>query len=163
MSKKSCFKNSKISGLSLIEILVVLAIVVAITFFAVLNLSGTYRQKALENDAAKIVFSLRTAKEKSISQQDGNQWGVHFENSADKIGVYAVFAGSGFSTSTSIIYKNLDPSVQFIIPGQGSSVDIFFSKVYGLSSVSTSIIISLRSDSSNQRVIGITQNGGIQY
>lgn len=161
--EKHCSLERGYAGFTIIEILVILAIVAAVALFGGLSLYGVFKEKAIESDATRMAFSLRAAREKAISQEGGSQWGAHFESSVNSSGFYAVFSGPAFIPGTSAVYKNLDASVRFINPAPGNSLDIIFSKVYGLPSTSTSIIISLKSDISRQKIISVSQNGEIQY
>src|SRR3989338_5433970 len=70
-------------GFTLIEILVVLGISVILATGGFLALWNLRRHQALDLSAQKIVAVLRDAQARSIGQENGLAWGVHFENGAD--------------------------------------------------------------------------------
>lgn len=153
----------KISGISLIEVLIVVAIVAIIALFGGLNLFGIYKQKALENNAAQIAFSLRAAREKSMSQEDSAQWGVYFGNLGKPFYAVGQVQGALFIQNSTVTYKLLDSPVQYDNIATGGAATVYFSKIYGLPSGSSSIIISLRADSSQKKTIIVNENGEISY
>lgn len=154
--------KKNIKGVSFIEIMIVIGIVAGLAMIGGLNLLGVYKQRALENDAAQIAFSLRAARTKSITQENTDQWGVRLDNSSTS-GFYEIFYGPTYNPNNIMAGKNLNPSVQFVNPAPGNYLDISFSKIYGLPSNSTSIIISLKGDSSRQKIITINNNGEVNY
>ncbi len=150
-------------GFTLIELLIVISIVAILATIISLNLSGFSKSQSVVNDASKIAFVLRGARDKSISQENANQWGVYFENSANDDGFYALFEGPSYASGTTAFKKSLSPSVKFINPASGSTTTIPFAKVTGLPSGTSSVVISSKSNEAISKTLIINSNGEIQY
>lgn len=156
-------KNIHRAGISLIEIIVVMGI------FAVLAASlrffpiDYFYARSLEDDATKIAFALRGARDRSITQESASAWGVHFENGPTGGDYFQVFKGDAFASGTVAERINLNETVQFTAPPSSSSTDVLFSKVAGLPTGGGSIIISLIAKPSVSKTITVLANGQIQY
>ncbi len=149
-------------GFTLIELLLVISITIALGTITGLNLYGIYIRRNLNSDIQKVVYVLRTARDNSINQEQVSQWGVHFENPTSGQGFYVLFRGDSYSAGVSSLRKTLGQGVQFTSPPSGSSADVIFSKLTGLSSTASPIIISLISDATASGTISITTST-IQY
>jgi|GEM_PF-1067318 len=117
------------TGFTLFEVLIVLA------FMAVMGAVGLgyyfnyFRQTTLKTTADEITAFLYETQQKSVGQQDGSQWGVHFENPADGVPFYASFKGLTYTEP--VDKKFLDNALDFAYPANGESADIIFSKING--------------------------------
>jgi len=153
----------KILGFSLLELVIVIAIIAILGTVGFVKLTDYFIRNNLEKDAQKIAFTLKNARDRSISQDRGFQWGVHFENPATGKGFYELFAGASYPGQT-ILRNNLNTGVEFLSPSASSTLDILFSKVTGLASASTTIIIALSDDDSITKSISISNtNSEINY
>lgn len=157
-------KNEYRSGVTLMELVVVMGMFIvvaaAVRFFPV----DFFYNRSIEDDAAKIAFTLRGARDRAIVQDTGNAWGVHFVNQAGTQGdYYEVFKGDTYGTGTVVEKVNLNETVQFSLPVVASSTDILFAKVTGLPSGAGSVIISLISKQTTTRTINVLTSGQIQY
>jgi len=74
-------KYLKPRALTYIEILLVIGITAIISTIGAGFYVNQQKVKVLETTAQEIVAYLKYAQQKSISQEQGLQWGVHFENS----------------------------------------------------------------------------------
>ncbi len=148
---------------TLIELLIVIGITAIISVVAFMNLFGYRGAQDLDLAVREIVMSLRNAQDRSISQESGNRFGVHFENPAGADDFYDLFSGTTYATGTIIAKSALRPTVQFSDPASGISKDVLFSPVSGLPSVSTTIIISLKRDASVSKTIIVNTNGNISF
>ena len=161
--KKHGIRNSNRAGMSLVELMVVMGIfvilVASIRFFPV----GYFYARSLDDDVTKISFALRGAHDRAMAQDAGSAWGVHFVNDAAGIDYYQVFKGDTFASGTVVERINMNDSVQFISPPAASSTDVMFSKMNGLPTGATSVIISLISAPTKTRSITILGNGQIEY
>lgn len=151
------------SGLTLIELLVVMGIAIvmaaAIGFFPI----GFFYTRSLDDDASKIAFTLRGARDRAVVQQDAGAWGVHFVNPPTGGDYYQVFRGDTYGTGTVIEKIALNETVQFTVPPVSSTTDVLFSKIYGLPSGASSVIISLISKPATTHTVTILASGQIQY
>lgn len=162
MFKVSNFKTNK-KGFSLFEFLIVIAIFSIMAIFTSTNLFNVSQTKNLENDVQKIVFILRSARDRSVERENSTRWGVHFENSTSSHDYFVLFSGADYLTGTSTIRTELKSGNEFVYPASGASTDIIFSEVYGLPSTTSSIIIALKDNISASSTIQILQQGQIQY
>lgn len=149
-------------GISLVELLIVIGIIVIMAVVLTPQLLGYYFKSQLTGDTAKIASTLRAARDKSITQEDATQWGVHFVNPSSGLDYYILFKGASYP-GTDVKRINLNPNVIFASIPSGSSTDRIFSKMIGLPSSTSSIIISLTNDSNASSTISITSSGEIQY
>jgi len=155
------FKNNsrkKKKGFTLIEILIVVAISTILSGISFSSYVNHRRAKLLEFTKQEIVGYLRYAQQKSISQEGGNQWGIHFENPDSGDDFYALYHGTTYSSSEGTRY--LPKGLEFQSPSSGNTIDISFSKLTGenYSEAEQEVIIDL---TNNQiaRVIRIMTNG----
>lgn len=148
-------------GFTLIELIIVMAItaIIIVGSYGILGFNFKSRNE-LELAAREIVSVLRNAQDRSISQEDGVQWGVYFENMSNNSGFYVLYKGA---TTTFISKKNLNPNIKFSDPLIGNSKDISFNKMSGLPVSSTTIVIFLENNSLATTTITVNLNGQIQY
>lgn len=149
--------------MSLIEIIVVMGIFVvlaaSIRFFPI----DYFYAQSLNDDATKVAFALRGARDRAVAQEAGSKWGVHFVNNATGGDYYQVFKGDTFISGAVIERINLNETVQFISPPSASSTDVIFSKLNGLPTGASSIIISLISEPTNIKTITVRGTGQVDY
>jgi len=154
--------NSK--GLSLVELLIAMSIIVIIGLLIVPNLLNYRRAQDLDFDAKAIVAALRDAQQRAITQEDlapGEQWGVRFDNTISGQHFYAVFKGTVYP-GTTVLRKPLKSSIEFYsipIPPH-----VFLENLTGLpvsvSSASVTIRIKNASCPSPEcKTININSNG----
>ncbi len=151
-------------GVSLIELLVSIAIVAVLAGLGMINLFGRRGQVELEGTAQQMSILLKEARSRSISQSSSTSWGVHFENATGTAPFYALFAGS-YGTSTRVNYNRLPPSVGYVsssIPA-GSSVNVIFDQMTGLSATSTNLRIYMIANPVNSSTIAISQSGLVDW
>jgi prepilin-type N-terminal cleavage/methylation domain-containing protein len=151
-------QDTRYKAFTLLELLIVIGITAVLSAVGVGFYVNQQKAKILDNTAQEIANYLRYAQQKSISQEQGQQWGVHFENPSSGSGFYALYTGTTYSSP--IETKYLPAGIEFQTPSSGNSVNVSFNKLTGLnySGVEQEIIIRL---TSNQvaRVIRIISNG----
>lgn len=147
----------------MIELVVVMGIFImlaaTVRFFPI----DFFYAQSLNDDAAKIAAVLRGARDRSVTQEAASAWGVHFVNNATGPDYYQVFRGDNFATGTVTERVNLNETVQFVSPPSASTTDVMFSKMSGLPTGASSIIISLIARPSNSKTLTIVGSGQIQY
>ncbi len=146
-------------GFTLIEMMIVLAIIVIIGTTVTLNLFGNRSHADLTNTAKEIATTLRQAQSDSLSSEQGGAWGVHFDNTSSTQPYYSLVytsstnigggltggsSGSGFVITTVGQY-NLPADVCYASSSIaiGSSTNIFFSEVSGAPSATATIVLDL--------------------
>lgn len=142
------------SGFSLIELLLVLAIMVVMAGTASTFLFGQKTGIEVEEEAFKVSANLRTARSKSVSLDGGASWGVYFDNSGDPY--YDLFYGANHSSGTTTEKIYLPESVVFQAPPAGSSTEIIFNKRTGIPLGAASTTVTLKSSSQQNQTKNIT-------
>lgn len=150
-------------GTTLIELLIVIAIIAILISFSFLNLFGTRGQNDLKSASQQIVATLREARSRSVAQTSGTGWGVHFENSANPF--YALFYSATYVSTTIIGYYSLPSDVGYATSdiAFGSFKEISFSQLSGLASASTSITIYLLTNPASSFTISMASSGAVSY
>ncbi|MEK7634327.1 MAG: GspH/FimT family pseudopilin [Patescibacteria group bacterium] len=159
--KKYFFQIDK--AFTLIELLIVIGIISIISVFGILNLFSFRSYQDLNLTVNGIAAVLRSAQSRSISQESGGNFGVHFENSSSGENFYDLFQGSNYISGNLILRTSLKREIQFINPASGSSKDIVFSPITGLPASSSTVIIAFKRDNSISKTITINSNGQIQF
>ncbi len=147
---------------TLIEILIVVAVTAVLATVGFVSFAGFHARNNLNLTVNEIISLLRNAQNRSITQENGSNWGVHFENPSNQDDFYALFQGVAYSSGNTVLRANLRPAVQFNNPSSGASKDIVFNPISGLPTASATVIISLKSDYSSAKTIIINANGQIQ-
>lgn len=148
-------------GFTLMEVLIVAGITIVIAGIGISSYVGQQKTKLLDNTAKEIVGYLRYAQQKSISQEEGSQWGVHFENSTDGRDFYALYTGETYSSPTETKY--LPAGITFQTPTSGNSVDMSFEKLIGFLSGETYQQIILQDSSGKTKNVLTCKQGLISY
>lgn len=152
---------NKSAGFTLIELMIVIAITAIIVVGSYSIIGFNFKsQSELELTAREIVSVLRNAQDRSMSQEDGVQWGVYFENTDRDNGFYVLYKGA---TTTVVSKKNLRSNIEFFDPSVGGNKDVGFSLMTGMPTSAVDIIFNLKNNPSILTTITINSNGQIQY
>ncbi|OGY62915.1 MAG: hypothetical protein A2745_02600 [Candidatus Harrisonbacteria bacterium RIFCSPHIGHO2_01_FULL_44_13] len=159
---------------TLLEIVIVLGITAIIASVGFMNLFGFRQRQDLNLETQHLVAFLRDAQQNSITQELGQQWGVHFSNPA-LVGkdYYTLFSGQNYNDGLAYATVFLRPSIAFFDPcenalvSSGCSVgekEINFSKLTGLPASPDKIDLGLASGISNLlKTVKLTDAGTIEY
>jgi prepilin-type N-terminal cleavage/methylation domain-containing protein len=179
------------NGFTLTELLIVVAITIILTSLGISSYTSQQRGKLLENTTREIVGYLRYAQQKSIAQEEGNQWGVYFVNPSEGKDYYALYTklvleGTPvFAEETEPDYKIppilypfyafaveineeevrfLPSGIEYENPVTGDDIGIFFEKLTGISTTSTTQFITIKSTVTNSTsTISVSGQGLISY
>jgi len=158
-------RKSHPKGFTLIELVLVMAIVVILSVFTVVSLTGKKNSNDLSLTVSQAAALLREAQGRSVTQAQGVGWGVRFGNATATAPFYALFYGSYTPTST-VGYYRLPTDVAYAtstIPS-GGVVDVVFSQISGLASGTVSVgFQSLSQKSLSSSTISVTAAGAITY
>ena len=144
-------------GFSLLEVLIVIVILA----FSIGAASVVIREQSLGNlssDAAIVASRLEDAQAKALAGLAGTSWGIHFDNSATTP-FYALFSGSSYTAASSTYF--LSGVVKFTTPSAGSTTDVVFTKLTGMTATSTIIKLALKSDATKTATITVSSQGKI--
>lgn len=170
-------KLKKNNGFSLIELMIVMAIIVIVSLSTWLSLFSFNRNRHLKNTVYSNASLLRDAQQRSINQEDGRYWGARFENSLSQ-DKYVLFNSTSTSTSNSdsatiVSTFFLKNSLEFLNPSINSSSTILFDRISGNwinnpdcfsdpNNTSSTIDIGIK-NTDNFSVIKIYCNGRIEF
>ncbi|MBI2591418.1 MAG: type II secretion system protein [Candidatus Brennerbacteria bacterium] len=166
LNSKSYILNSRNGGgFTLIELVISISILVILAAVGGINLLNYRLRRGLESDAQKISSALREVRNRSVTQLDGNQWGVHFENPTGTADFYQTFYGASYASGTASGNKiTLSNGIIFLDPVSNGFKDIIFLKVSGLPvfGISSALVIGLISGSAST-TINIDAQGKVSY
>ncbi len=146
------FKN----GFSLIELILVIAILVILSSLAVGYFRNFAKNVELEEISKKIISDLRNSREKAMSGENNLKWGTHFINGASDY--YEIFSTpTDYSGGTVSETSYLPSAIYFAEPGEGQNSDVIFSKITGTTTVKTITI----SSEGNQKTINVGSLGNV--
>ncbi len=150
-------------GVTLVELLVALGIISILAGVGMANYFGSKNKKVLESGTLQIVAGLRETMERSKSQADDSQWGMHFENPLGSANdFYQIWKGVSYASGTIVSRAPLHESLQFTSPPANSSTDVIFSKATGLPQATSTIVIDSTSGGGTVTV-NIDPSGRIDY
>jgi len=140
------------------ELLIVVGITIVLAGVGVSIYVNQQRIKLLNTSAQEIVGYLRYAQQKSMAQESGNQWGIHFENPASGDDFYALYTGTSYTSPEETRY--LSSGIEYESPTAGNSIDVSFNKLTGTSATSTTQSITIKSTITNSTsTISISSQG----
>lgn len=147
-------------GFTLIEFIIAVTIVAVLAAASIGAYFASHRKAVLNTTAEQIQQSLRLARQRSVSQQEGLGWGVHFENSTSAAPWYSIYKNSPYSPANVTEYYSLPTQVRFVNPPSGATLNVEFTKRTGATAGDTSVIIEL-SPEGTQRSISVSSAGVI--
>lgn len=116
---------------TLVEMLVVVAMT---AIFATMGFvfMGSYRgSQDLKKSLDQMLASVQSTQKRSITQDNGSQWGVRFSNASTTGSQYLTFSGASFSTSTVDRMYGLANGMKFSEPALGFTYDALFAPITG--------------------------------
>ncbi len=138
-----CRNNS----FTLIETLIVAAILIIMTTGAVLEMSSFKNKKTLDLDAQQIATALGNAQSKAIQQEGGSAWGVRFTNGT--VDSYQIFQGLSYSTSSVVDSEQLGLTDSFTNPASGMNLDVVFNQRTGTPVSGGAFVVVIKQNSSS--------------
>lgn len=148
-------------GLTLIELLIVIGILVLIGTVGIVSLSGYRSRQDLDLSARRIVNALRDAQQRAITQEAESQWGIRFQGVDSGKDLFHLFSGPSFTAATSTY--DLPPTIEFADLGGNKTLDVVFSKLTGLPTSTAEVKIRLAGDTSVTQTISVSSAGRVSY
>lgn len=145
--------NSKRNGFTLVEIAVAIAIMAVISGVTFL---GLFSHRAIQNlklTMSELVTVIRDTQKRSITQEEGSQWGARLISFPNGDSRYEVFRGANYAPGT--VYS-LGRGIKFGEPFVSSTYDIIFAPISG--NFSKNKIISLHGNKNDFLVGDIILN-----
>jgi len=151
-------------GFSMIEIVVVVAIMVVLGVVGILNLGTRKGTTNLQDAAKQIAAVLREAQSNSMTQSKGVAWGVRFSNVASPGPFFALFSSS-YSASNTAGYYRMPDAVSYVAASLpvGSTTDVIFNQVSGTLAATRTISIYLPGQSTQSSTITVAPTGAISF
>jgi len=149
--------NGKNRAFSLIEILIVSAIIVILGSMGVGFYANYSKSVEINSLDQTIIFDLKQAQSKSMIGEGGLKYGIHFVNGTKDY--YEIFSTPDTYLNKTVISTNyLTNGVTFSDPSEGISKDIIFNKISGGVSVASSVSLASQS---NTKTIYVSSIGSI--
>ncbi len=145
-------------GVTLLETLVVVAILMLIGGVVVASLSNFRAQKTMDAAVEQVLAAFSQAHFDTLSSMDDKQYGVHIES--DKV-VYYVGPTYIAGTTTNVIYRFVVPVEIVNISLAGGGSDVLFKRLSGGTSQSGTFIIRAKANDTLQTVVTINGTGAI--
>ena len=151
-------KSKKLSGFTLVEIIVIITILAILTFISINVLKNFRDHEALTKSASLIVETLRQAKNLTLNSKDSYEYGVHF-NTNDMV----LFRGSTYpiGSSTNITYDFNSSVVVSNTTLNGGGSDIIFKKLSGETNNNGTITLTSELSKTSQ-VITVYKTGLVE-
>lgn len=145
------------SGFTLIELVVVIAILILLLGVVLPNFNFFQRQSALESATQEITGALRLAQNKTLASEDASAFGVYFES--DK---FIIFKGATFypSSPDNIIY-NLNSSLKISEVNLGGGNSLVFSRLSGETANYGSLKVAEANNGAKNKIIFIDSSGTV--
>jgi prepilin-type N-terminal cleavage/methylation domain-containing protein len=153
-------KNFYKQGITLIEILLVLAIVAILIAVTLPQFSKMREQQNLKNAVADVVSVLNRARSQTLASVDSSEYGVHFESGHAIIFKGTVYSAGSADNETTDILSPVSISNVTLNGTSGSTGELYFSRLYGEPSKSGTITIS---SSSFSKTVTISATGGVSF
>lgn len=157
--------QKKEKSFSLIELIIVIAIIFILGLISLFNFRFLRNQNILDEASEQLLNILRIAQSKTLACEGDSQWGVFF-NTSTQPHQYILFKGPDYSSrnaSFDEIYE-LPKIVEFSEIDLWAGKEITFKKITGFVSTTDDfdkISLRLKNDISKERIIFINRSGQI--
>ncbi|MBZ9572044.1 hypothetical protein KJA15_01745 [Patescibacteria group bacterium] len=149
-------------GVTLVELLVIIGIIIILTLIATPSLRFFQRESDLNNSTEEIINTLRLAQNKTLASEEASQYGVYFDNTTSSH-QYTLFKGTDFASRDSSfdeIHK-LPKTVEIYEINLGGENEVVFIRVTGETGQSGNISLRLKTDITKAKAIYIESSGQV--
>jgi prepilin-type N-terminal cleavage/methylation domain-containing protein len=147
-------------GFTLIEILIVIAILGIISVIVFGSFSVFRSSQGLDKDTDTVVEILRQARSQTLISKNASAYGVHVATTA-----VTLFSGDTYSAADPnnqvFTFLNADLVVSVTLTGGGS--DVIFKRLTGETSQNGTIVLSTQGAQPRTRTITVFKTGLIEY
>jgi|GEM_PF-1529063 len=148
-------------GFTLVELLITMGIAVVLGGVAMSNYFGYQSSVTIDGAASELLGTLRDAQQRAISQDQQLAWGVYVNSVTDGPDYYEIFSGSTRATGAVLARTTLASDLEFLVPVQGSVVEINFAKSTGLPNNDYTLILISKRNASLARTINFNVSTGL--
>ncbi len=143
-------------GISAVEVMVVLAVIVVLIAVVVPQFSKIREHQVLKAAVSDVLSALNKARAQTLASVDSSEYGVRFES--DQV---LIFKGTSFSAGSpdnqSVSFTSPASIVNVTLGGvSGTSGDVYFNRLYAVPSATGTVTISTGSYS---KIITISASG----
>ncbi|MEK7575817.1 MAG: hypothetical protein AAB491_01890 [Patescibacteria group bacterium] len=147
-------------GISIIEIIIILAVISIVLGIVVINLTSFREEQALNSTINESISYINEARSKTLSSKDFSQYGIHFEQT--KI---TLFKGVNYNSSDSnnidYIFSSLLEISSISLNGGGN--EVIFQKITGKTDQFGTVTYRVKNNPSKSKIITIKSTGIIDY
>jgi type II secretory pathway pseudopilin PulG len=145
-------------GISVIEILVVLAVIVFFISIVLFEFSKSREQQVLKNALVDSLSSINKARTQTLSSLNSSVYGIHFES--DKVIIFKGIVFDNNDSSNEIINIISPANISNVTLGgvSGATGEMYFNRLYGAPSKTGTITISTNSFS---KTLTISATGSV--
>lgn len=164
-------KNKKAeTGFTLLEIVIVAAILIIFASIVIPNFGPIKEQLDIDNSAKEIAAVLKLAQSRTLALENNSQYGVYF-NATTLPNQYILFKGESYEerdTSADQFYflpeRTEFSEINLVRESDGNSAnETVFSRLTGASQESGSISVALKTDETKNGTVYITTAGAIGF
>jgi len=152
------------NGFSLIEIIVVIAVLACLVGISIFGYFYFRKNSDLNNNIQEFISVLKLAQNKALASENGSKYGVYIDT-ATTPNQYLLFRGNSYASrlpeydsvytlSSSVIFSNIS---------LGGVSEVVFNKVTGFSDQAGNISFQEKSDASRTKSIYISNSGTISF
>jgi prepilin-type N-terminal cleavage/methylation domain-containing protein len=127
-------------GFSVIEILVVVAIIAIISGIVLTSFSSLNKNQALLTETDTILSMLDRARNRSVSSESATEYGLHFASSSVVLFVGKTYPAGSSTNETENINSRLTVSS---INLTGGASDLYFKRISGKASATGTVVLSI--------------------
>src|SRR3989344_37957 len=149
-------KNFYQRGLSIIELLILIAVIGVLTAVIIPQFSKIRENQVLKSGVEDLLSSINNARGKTLSSLNSSEYGVHFESEKVIIFKGKVFSAGATDNETINIVTPASISNVTLDGVSGISGDIYFNRLSGIPSDTGTITVSTPSFS---KIITISATG----
>jgi len=163
VSSKSKIQNLELNkGVTFIELLVIVGILVILTVISVPTLLFFQREADLNNSTEEIINTLRLAQNKTLASEGASQYGAYFDSTTSPH-QYTLFKGTDFASrdSSSDEIHKLPKVVEFYEINLGGGNEVVFDRVTGETGQPGNVSLRLKTDLTKTKTVYIESSGQV--
>jgi len=149
-------------GVTLVELVVVIGILVILTLMSVPVFRFFQKESDLNNNTEEIINTLRFAQNKTLASERASQYGVYFD-STTSTHQYTLFKGTDFASrnSSSDEIHKLAKAVEFYEIDLNGGNELVFDRVTGKTNQPGNVSLRLKADLAKTKTIYIESSGQV--